>query len=95
MSDTVTFNGITPEIFSCLKSKSQEQRGTLHEPADANTGTATTKVPVVGSVVIGFTFDPDASTLTYTIVQKPRMIPTDQLWNGIASVIKECGGTGE
>ena len=87
-----TFENVDPEVFGRMKEKSFEARGTVYDPADANQGTATTKIAILGKIVLGFDFDPDAGTVTYRILEKPDLIPEDTIWNGIAEGVEACRG---
>jgi hypothetical protein len=92
MSDMKVFNGVTPAIFACLKTTSGEQHGTKYAPPDGNQGTATTETSMY-SVVLGFNFDPSASTLTYTLIKKSWIVPIGEVWNGITDTINSCRKT--
>ncbi|WP_164745186.1 hypothetical protein [Stenotrophomonas indicatrix] len=90
MTDCRTFNEVTEAIFSCVKKKSFEEHGTVYEPANANQGKATTKVPVVGTVVVSFSFDPTAGTIVYCIISKPWIVSASQVFDGIGDTINSC-----
>jgi hypothetical protein len=89
MASTKTWNGITPELFACVKSRSDREHGTKYEPANANQGTATTSVRAVGTIVLGFDLQ-SGGALTYTIQKKPFVVPESRIWDGIDETIKGC-----
>ena len=89
MSSAKTWNGVTPEIFACVKAGSARDHGTQYEPPGADKGTATTQVRAVGTIVLGFELDPGGA-LTYTIQKKPLLVPESQIWKGIDSAISAC-----
>jgi hypothetical protein len=67
MTDCRTLNGVDQAIFACVKQKSFEEHKTVYDPANGNQGKATTNVPVVGTIVVSFDFDPAAESITYCI----------------------------
>jgi hypothetical protein len=91
--DAPIYNGITQEVFSCVKTKSEQEHGTKYDPPDANQGTATTSGSW-GTIILGFNYDPSAQTLTYTLEKKPWLVPESTIWNGIRETIEECQGGG-
>jgi hypothetical protein len=88
-----TYTGVTQAVWDCVKSSSISQRGTFYDPSDGNQGTATTET-VVGKLVMGFSFDPAAATITYTIDSKPFIVTEGEIWSGIQDSITACGGGG-
>jgi hypothetical protein len=91
MAASKTYPGVTQAVWDCVKSASISQRGTVYDPSDGNQGTATTET-VVGKLVMGFAFDPAASTITYTIQSKPFIVTEGEIWGGIQDSISACGG---
>jgi hypothetical protein len=89
MAKSKSYAGITPAIWNCVKTTSFNEHGTVYAPADSNIGTATTDT-IVGSVVLGFNYDPVKDTLNYNIVKKPFLASDDQIWNGIQDTITHC-----
>lgn len=89
MSDSRTYTEVTPDIWDRVKSYGQETHGTTYEPADGPTGTATTKTPI-GDVVLTYALDAESSTIKYEITQKPFLVMSSQIWNGIESTIEKC-----
>jgi hypothetical protein len=89
MTTQKTFNGVTPEIFECIKTSSEKEHGTAYDPSSGNKGTATTET-IVGKVVLGFDFDPSSSSITYSITSKPFIVSDSQIFDGIASSINTC-----
>lgn len=87
MSSSKSWNGVTNQIFSCVKQKSEKDHGTVYDPPDADSGKATTDTPV-GNVVLGFNLAD--STLTYTIEHKPFIVSDSQIWDGINDTINAC-----
>lgn len=90
MSDCRTFNGVTEAIFNCVKRKSLDEHGTVYEPAHGNQGRATTKVPVIGTVVVSFNLDPATGAIVYCIVSKPWIVSAAQVFDGIGDTINSC-----
>lgn len=84
-----TFGGVTPAIWECVKATSQKDHGTVYAPPGANTGTATTNTPI-GTVELGYVFDPAKDTVAYNIIKKPFLVSADQIWNGIQDTINGC-----
>jgi len=89
MSDQV-YHQVTAAIFDCIKQMSNKQHGTVYDPPNANSGTATTTDP--GKIVLRFDFVPADMTLSYTLVEKPWWIPESAIWNGIGDTINGCRG---
>jgi hypothetical protein len=89
MAKTRSFGSVTAAVWSCVKSTSLSEHGTVYAPEGSNVGTATTST-VVGQVVLGFNYDPVKDTVTYTIQQKPFIVSDDQIWNGIQDTIDHC-----
>jgi len=85
-----TFENVSAEVFDRMKTKSAETRGTIYDPPDGNQGTATTKISFIGTIGLGFEFDPEAETVTYRILEKPDLIPEPTIWSGIEEGIQAC-----
>jgi hypothetical protein len=94
MSKSRTFENVTAEIFACIKETTWSKHGAIYEPANALSGTVKTTVPLVGTVVLGFEFDPDAETIIYSIVKKPFVVAEHYIWDGIQETIDTCGAVG-
>lgn len=90
MTDCRTFNGVDQSIFACVKQRSLEEHGTIYEPAVGNQGTATTKVPLVGTVVVSFNLEPATESITYCVVSKPWIVSASQIFDGIGETINSC-----
>jgi hypothetical protein len=84
-----SYNNITSAIFSCVKTTSEREHGTVYNPPDANQGTATT-VTAVGKVVLSFDLNPATDVLSYSITSKPFIVPESTIWNGITGTINGC-----
>ena len=89
MAKQRVFGGVTESVWTCLKTSSEKEHGTIYAPPGANQGTSTTKT-VVGTVVLGFDFMPEKESIRYTIKQKPLLVPTGQIWSGIQEAIDDC-----
>ena len=87
-----SFAGVDDEIWDCLRSSTTQEHGTVYtfDAADPTAGTATTKISVIGDIVLRFRFDPARATITYTIQQKPLIVRDDQIWDGIQESIDHC-----
>ncbi len=94
MSKSRTFENVTAEIFACIKETTWVKHAAIYEPANALAGTVRTAVPLVGTVVLAFEFDPEAETLTYSIVKKPFVVAEHYIWDGIQETIDGCGTVG-
>ncbi len=89
MAETRTFNGVTAEIWEKVKDVGRSRYGTVFDPPQGDSGTATTTTPV-GTVVLGFDFDRQATRITYTLRNKPLFLPSGTLWTGLAETIVRC-----
>jgi hypothetical protein len=83
-----TYDNITPAIWACVKETSNQEHGTTYTGPDQ--GTATTQIPIVGTLVMSYDFQASAGTLTYAIVKKPGLAPESRIWGGIESTIDGC-----
>jgi hypothetical protein len=86
------FDGVTETVFQCVKAKSRQEHDTVYDPPDADQGTATTNVPVVGTIELTFDRNPSTNVILYCIVKKPFIVSNDQIFNGIADTISACKG---
>jgi len=93
MPDMKVFSGVTPEIFECVKAKSEKEHGTKYVPRDADKGTATTSTTMYKSK-LGFEFNPGSGDLTYTLVDKSLIVPIKEVWKGIEKTISSCRAGG-
>jgi hypothetical protein len=84
-----TFDKVDAALWQRLQATGQQRHGTQFEETQDNCGTATTPTPI-GSVVLGYSFDPDGCTITYTIIRKPMLAASGLIWNGIAATIEGC-----
>jgi hypothetical protein len=89
MTDIKIFHGVTPAVFACVKTTSEQQHGTKYVPADGNKGTATTSTSMY-EVVLGFDYNPATGDLTYTLIKKSWIVPIDSVWSGIGDTINSC-----
>ena len=89
MSDCKSFSGVNQAIFDCVKQTSHAEHGTLYDPPNADSGTATTDTPV-GKVVLSFDLDTSAQTIKYCIVSKPWIVSASTIFDGILKSIKGC-----
>ena len=92
MSSSKIFYGVTPAVFACVKTTSNEQHGTVYAPPDANQGIATTSNSV-WTVKLTFSFDSATEELSYTIVYKSWIVTETEIWNGIGDTINGCRGS--
>ena len=90
MSDSHVYKDVTQSIFECVKRRSEQEHGTKYNTNNGNDGTATTKVPFVGDIVMAFNFDQPSSKLTYTLQSKPALVTESAIWSGIESTIGTC-----
>jgi hypothetical protein len=92
MANTNIYGGITAAIWDCVKTTSFNDHGTVYAPAGADKGTATTVVPVIGTIELGFNYDAVKDTVTYNIIKKPFLVSASQIWDGIQDTINGCSG---
>jgi hypothetical protein len=92
MATTNIYSGVSTAIWDCVKTTSFNDHGTVYAPAGANKGTATTDVPLVGTIVLDFDYNASNDTVTYTIVKKPFLVSASQIWHGIQDTIDGCSG---
>lgn len=90
MSDCKTFVGVTQAVFDCVKETSLHEHKTVYDPPNAYKGTATTKIPWIGTVVLSFDLNISTGTIQYCIVSKPEIVPANSIFNGIADTITSC-----
>ena len=89
MAKERAFGGVSATVWQCVKTTSEEENGTVYDPPDSNDGTATTDT-IAGTVVLGFDYNPEMDTVTYTIKKKPFIVSDNQIWNGISETIETC-----
>ena len=92
MSSSKVFYGVTPSVFACVKTTSQQQHGTVYDPPDGNQGTAITQTST-WTVKLAFNFDPGSDQITYTILYKTWIITDSEIWSGIGDTINGCIGS--
>jgi hypothetical protein len=78
---------VTLDVFRRLRSLSESSYGSRFDPPDSNDGTVTTDT-AVGRVVLAFSFDADENELTYSVRQKPPMVPEFMIWDGIGRLLQ-------
>ena len=90
MPESRTFTDVNQALFDATKKASQQAHKTTYDPPAGNKGTSTTHVPLIGDIVVGFEFNPEAKSITYTIVSLPKSgIPSaNQVFDGIDSTIR-------
>src|SRR3954470_13724984 len=97
MSETKTFQHITPEIFACSKKFIEETYRGSYIPADSSKGTMTMSMhghfPAPDTK---FEFEFDYSQLigdlNYLLVKKDGYLPIDAAWSTIEDGIAGCRG---
>jgi len=57
MGTVKTYEGVAEAMLTCMK-RNGTAAGKRYDPPEGNRGTATSKVPVFGSVVVAFDLDP-------------------------------------
>lgn len=92
MATTKIYGGVTAAIWECVKTTSLKDHGTVYAPDGANKGTATTNVPVIGTIELGFDYDSVKDTVSYNIIKKPFLVSANQIWDGIQDTIDGCSG---
>ena len=90
-STSRTFDGVTPEIWNCIKNDSMRKHDTVYDPPGADCGTATT-VTIVGKLELAYSLDREQGTVTFKIEHKPMLVPASQIWDGIQDAINTCAG---
>lgn len=90
-STSKTFDGVTPDVWNCIKDDSKRKHDTVYDPPDGDNGTATTST-IVGKLELAYSFDSEQSKITFTIEHKPILVPASQIWDGIQDAINKCAG---
>jgi hypothetical protein len=87
---TRTYSGVTQAVLTCVRDNSRRQHGTVYtrDPNNPNNGESETHY--YGLTRLLYAFDPAQATITYTILHKPAIASTGQVWNGISAAIKAC-----
>lgn len=93
MPESLTFDDVSAATWERIKAIGREQHGTVFDPPDAAEGTGTTATPI-GTIVIAYAFEPEARRLSYSIKDKPFLVPKSLIWDGIARTVDECRGAG-
>lgn len=84
-----SFGNVTQSVWECVKANSIAQNKAVYDPAGAMAGTVTIPTPV-GTVVLEYAVDTGAETVSYTIKDKPFLVPEAALWSGIGDSINAC-----
>ena len=93
MPSSKSFEGVSPECWKCMQeAQTTKYKTVFTPPPPATEGTSVSATPV-GEIRMEFAYDESAQTASYTLNHKPFVIPEGQLWDGIAKLVKECGGT--
>lgn len=82
-----SWEGISEQIFECVKAKSKKEHGTVYEPPNGDSGIAKTET-TVGKVVLKFNLS--GEKLSYAIVEKPWIVTESEIWDGIGDTIDSC-----
>jgi hypothetical protein len=89
-----SFGNVTQAVWECVKAASIKDHQAVYDPSDGDQGTVSTPT-VVGTVVLTFVFDPATASVSYTIKDKPLLVPESAMWDGIQQsfdgCIKSCG----
>ena len=88
---TRTFQGVSPEIWNCLKDDSKRKHNTVYDPPEGDSGTATTST-IIGEIELTYNFDREQNKVTFTIENKPVLVPAGRIWDGIQDAIDKCVG---
>lgn len=86
------FDGVSAATWERMQANGRTEHGTVFEETAANNGVATTPTPM-GTVVLGYTFDPSAERVCYKIIKKPMLAPSMLIWGGIKAAIDRCRRT--
>jgi len=89
MAAAKTYEGVTEAMLACMK-RNGTAAGTKYDPPDGNRGTATSKVPVFGSVVVAFDLNPSTQVISYEIKEKPAAVPEAMIWSRITQAVEDC-----
>jgi hypothetical protein len=90
-STSRTFDGVSSEIWNCLKDDSKRKHDTVYDPPDGDSGTATTST-IIGKLELIYSFDREQNKVTFTIESKPVLVPAGRIWDGIQEAIDKCAG---
>lgn len=73
-----------------MQDRSRKEHGTTYAPDPVNPNNGTSDTHYYGLTRLSYAFDPAASTVTYTILQKPGLASNGQIWDGVRAAIKAC-----
>lgn len=91
MGATQIYPNVTDALFERVKHKSFADRGTVYAPSVGNTGTASTAVPVLDTIVLAFDLDSMTNVLSYEITSMPFLVTEGEIWDEIAGTLHACG----
>jgi len=92
MCNPVTFHGVTPAVWACLKEKLIDSGATWRSPL----GVTNTPIPQIAGSIDGhgvaasFTWD-GADALTVTVTGKPFFISCGHITGAIHDALVACG----
>lgn len=89
MATVKTYEGVTEAMLTRMK-RNGTAADTKYDPPDGNRGTATSNVPVFGSVVVAFDLDPAKQIISYEIKEKPGAVPEALIWSRITQAMEDC-----
>lgn len=90
-STSRTFEGVSPAIWDFLKEDSKRKHDTVYDPPDGDSGIATTST-ILGILELAYNFDREQNKVTFTIENKPFLVPASQIWNSIQEAIDKWAG---
>jgi hypothetical protein len=82
---------VSPEIWEFLKDDSKRKHDTVYDPPEGDSGTATTST-ILGNLELTYNFDCEQNKVTFTIENKPVLVPASRIWDGIQEAIDKCAG---
>jgi hypothetical protein len=92
MATVKTYEGVTEAMLAYMK-RNGTAAGTKYDPPEGNRGTATSKVPVFGNLVVAFELDPATQVISYEIKEKPGTVPEALVWGRITQAVEDCKAT--
>jgi hypothetical protein len=85
---TVTFHGVTANVFQCLKEKLKQYGAKVPPGPDGTITGHEMGISITGQ----FHWDEQAATLTITITDKPFFLPCGTISGAIHNAVHDCGG---
>ncbi len=73
-----------------METNSRKKYGTTYTFDASHPGNGVSETHYYGLTRLSFVFDPAVGAITYTILHKPPLASTGQIWDGVRDAIKAC-----